>query len=837
MKKCILTLAVIIVNKSIAQIIPPPMAENIEYKPGYQDPTMKGTEIRPFRQGFARIVKDGKEFYIDVNGQKAFDYMVSDEKVKLGDKYDILDYQKELKETGEMPQTVILFVKEGKKGVLSPDGKIILPAKYDQIDLKNLNYWKLSLNGKESMYLPGYFGLPFFDEINYLDGRYFDVKQGSKWGVYDAKKEIMVINPIYEAFDYCGGCARTSDYVYAQKDGKWGIVGFNGEVLVPFNYDHQHNQMRSDNWVQAFSKKNTPHIINIKTRQEFAVQKNSTIAKGLLIYMENGKFGAYDQQGKLVVPFIYDRIDIEGAGAYQNSPGNYLIAGKGEFQGVIDLNGEIVVPIKYDQVTVINNYFVLKKGTKTILADTKLKELISVEDGQITYIDGSTEGGIEPLPIFRIVKKAFFGLYFAKTGKYYEPQFYDIDVDHKAESKIYDLIIAERQGIKTVFDLEGNVLVPGKYNNYTFLLPLGNKRVQVQKDGKIGIYDLDTQQELIPTIYRDYFDFIGQDQETVVCRSGEYESARIELRLIKDGKPLTKQDYSEIATIDSTTFLLSDWKSNRYGLYNAVKKTITNLPYNFVAYIGSDQVLAVSDKDGKAKLYNFHTSKELSKEYQFSFRNEFNSYSTDHPAIINLFKNGIAMIGQNNKLGYIDESGKMIIPMTFDKAKSFDSLGVAVVARDITDNFGTYSKIGFINRKGSFVIPLSDSYQDSFYDNFFVAGKILLTKYNPENRELKFGLADNNGKVFLEPIYDQISPAKDNQYLIIKKGRKYGITDADAKWVVPLSFDDVGLRVYDFYGYTSPVQLFPMPVKEGDQWKFLTEKGTVLPITGDRLSY
>ncbi len=837
MKKCILILAVIFVNKSIAQIIPPSMAENVEYKPGYQDPMMKGTEIRPFRQGFARIVKDGKEFYIDVNGQKAFDYMVSDEKVKLGDKYDILDYQKELKETGEMPQTVILFVKDGKKGVLSPDGKIILPAKYDQIDLKSRNYWKLSLNSKQSMYLPGYFSLPFFDEVNYLDGRYCDVKQGSKWGVYDAKKETMVINPIYEAIDYCGGCARTSDYVYAKKDGKWGIVAFGGQVLVPFEYDHQHSQMRSDNWVQAFSKKNTPLIINIKSRQEFAVQEHSTIAKGLLIYVENGKFGAYDQQGKLVIPFIYDRIDIEGSGAYQNFPGNYLIATKGEFQGVIDINGEVVVPIQYDQVTVINNYFVLKKGTKTILADTKLKELISVEDGQITYIDGSTEGGIEPYPIFRIVKKAFFGLYFAKTGKYYEPQFYDIDVDHKAESKIYDLIIGERQGIKTVFDLEGNVLVPGKYNNYTFLLPLGNKRVQVQKDGKIGIYNLDTQQELIPTIYREYFDFIGQDQETVVCRSGEYESARIELRLVKDGKLLTEQYYSEIATIDSTRFLLSDWKSNKYGLYNAVKKTITNIPYNFVAYIGSNQVLAVSNKDGKAKLYNFHTSKELPMQYQFSFRDEPVPYATNEPAIVNLFKNGMAVVGQNNKLGYIDESGKLIVPMTYDKATSFDSLGVALVARDISDSFNSYSKIGFINKKGKFVIPLNDSYQDSFYDNFFVVGKILLTKYNPENQELKYGLADNTGKVFLEPIYDQISPAKDNQYLIIKKGRKYGITDADAKWVVPLSFDDVGLRVYDFYGYTSPVQLFPMPVKEGDQWRFLTEQGIMLPIKGERLNY
>lgn len=338
-------------------------------------------------------------------------------------------------------------------------------------------------------------------------------------------------------------------------------------------------------------------------------------------------------------------------------------------------------------------------------------------------------------------------------------------------------------------------------------------------------------------MYRDYFDFIGLDQQTVVCRSGEYESPHIELRLVKDGKLLTEQYYSEIATIDSTTFLLSDWKSNKYGLYNAVKKTIKNLPYNFAAYIGSNQVLAVSNEDGKAKLYNFHTSKELPTQYHFSFRNEPIPYSTDQPAIVNLFKNGMAVIGQNNKLGYINESGKLIVPMTFDKANSFDSLGVALVALDAEDSYHSYSKIGFINKKGNFVIPLNDSYLDSFYDNFFVVGKILLTKYNPKNKELKYGLVNSTGKVFLEPIYDRISPVKDDQYLLVKQGRKYGITNAEGKWVVPLSFDDVGLRVYDFYGYASPVQFFPMPVKEGDKWKFLTEKGATLPIEGDRLSY
>ena len=38
-------------------------------------------------------------------------------------------------------------------------------------------------------------------------------------------------------------------YVYAQQNGKWGVMDWNEKVLVPFKYEHAHWNMRSDNWV------------------------------------------------------------------------------------------------------------------------------------------------------------------------------------------------------------------------------------------------------------------------------------------------------------------------------------------------------------------------------------------------------------------------------------------------------------------------------------------------------------------------------------------------------------------------------------------------------------
>ncbi|MEQ7799295.1 hypothetical protein ABDJ41_05730 [Pedobacter sp. ASV1-7] len=65
-------------------------------------------------------------------------------------------------------------------------------------------------------------------------------------------------------------------------------------------------------------------------------------------------------------------------------------------------------------------------------------------------------------------------------------------------------------------------------------------------------------------------------------------------------------------------------------------------------------------------------------------------------------------------------------------------------------------------------------------------------------------------------MYDQISAVGKDQYLLIKKGHKYGLTDARGKWLVPLQYDDLGLREHDFYNDSSSGQLFPIAVKTDD---------------------
>lgn len=60
-------------------------------------------------------------------------------------------------------------------------------------------------------------------------------------------------------------------------------------------------------------------------------------------------------------------------------------------------------------------------------------------------------------------------------------------------------------------------------------------------------------------------------------------------------------------------------------------------------------------------------------------------------------KNGLAFFEQNNKYGYINTQGQIVIPATYDRAYNFKYNGLAVVKNN--------GKYGVINAKGQIVIP------------------------------------------------------------------------------------------------------------------------------------
>lgn len=109
------------------------------------------------------------------------------------------------------------------------------------------------------------------------------------------------------------------------------------------------------------------------------------------------------------------------------------------------------------------------------------------------------------------------------------------------------------------------------------------------------------------------------------------------------------------------------------------------------------------------------------------------------------FNEGLAAVKENGKWGYIDETGKTVIPFQYDLALAFNE-GKAVVATLATEGEGEYAyevyKLGFVDRSGSYT-PLRYSLGDQEQ----------VTAY-PEDLDADSLVFFHNGLLFLDLGYD-----------------------------------------------------------------------------------
>lgn len=131
------------------------------------------------------------------------------------------------------------------------------------------------------------------------------------------------------------------------------------------------------------------------------------------------------------------------------------------------------------------------------------------------------------------------------------------------------------------------------------------------------------------------------------------------------------------------------------------------------------------------------------------------------------FSEGLALCSKNGKLGFIDKSESIIIPFEYDEAESFKS-GIAIVEKN--DFYGV------INRANKVILPFK-------YD--FVGGlnaNLMLVEENS-----KYGFANKKGQLIIAPSYEYASDFK-NGFAIVEKDNKKGIIDSKAQFVIPMIY-------------------------------------------------
>lgn len=207
---------------------------------------------------------------------------------KKNNKYAVIDNQNKLiipfeyDDISDISNKYIVVAKNNLYGVVDHKNNVIVPLKHngmaifnDSIFLIKDNYNDYLINNKREVISKEY------SRINlYESGRkkYIKIENYGQYGVLNLNNFKEIIEPIY------GKIRIEDDYISIQNNGYYGIANFDGEIIIPVEYDES-------------------------IAYTFDINKLNIVSK-------NDKKGVIDKENNVILNFEYDNIIIKDDYAY-----------------------------------------------------------------------------------------------------------------------------------------------------------------------------------------------------------------------------------------------------------------------------------------------------------------------------------------------------------------------------------------------------------------------------------------------------------------------------------------------------------------------------------------
>ena len=277
--------------------------------------------------------------------------------------------------------------KNGKYGVVSEKGAVILPLKYNKIN-SNKNGYTVKLNEKAGLFnsegkeiIPISYHWVYTDKID--DNIPIVAELNDNNAGYINTKNEWVIPPTYQyAFDFQQGVARVKkgrNYMYINLKGEPVIQDFDNYVIQNYVIEP------SDNTYIVGVRKECKYMVydlNGNLLDTYDGFINNWSGNAIFGVKKGGKWGYIDGYGKVIVPFEYEEVNNfseglasvrkDGKWGYINPKNEVVIPieftnkevgsfknGGAEYYtdrgaGLINMKGEIIAEPKYDSIEYVN---------------------------------------------------------------------------------------------------------------------------------------------------------------------------------------------------------------------------------------------------------------------------------------------------------------------------------------------------------------------------------------------------------------------------------------------------------------------------------------------------
>lgn len=423
-------------------------------------------------------------FNIDVDVKDNKNYIVKEKFLEIID------------ETSEARDNEVIIKKDNKFGVINIENETVLDLIYDYILRIDENLYFIQMDEIKKLWNTKLNKSIKLDEVSVITEGIFRVKYKGKYGLFDKDlNEIISIEKNFidgnsenilvfsgdtiNLYDKSGKYKKLKNkyekvklgigkYLYAKKNGLWGIINTAEKVIVDFKYD-------------SFLDLND---------------------KDVLVGYVNDESYLINLQGEkpLELKAEYDNYGVE-------SCEKIMVLKKGKI-GYIDVFGEEIISSKYDggfSFKEDKNFIQVKEGDSWKILDLSGKEIKELDINDLgEYIEG-----------YMILEKDGKYGYIDELGDIKIPLEYDF-----AENFSNGLAIVAGEYGYGVIDKENHQVLPLKYDAVQIL---GDK-IYVTEGGKYGLFSIKGDELIHPE-----FEYLNKVTDNIIFFRNDKTSGFIEL--------------------------------------------------------------------------------------------------------------------------------------------------------------------------------------------------------------------------------------------------------------------------------------------------------------------
>ena len=416
-------------------------------------------------------------------------------------------------------------------------------------------------------------------------------------------------------------------------------------------------------------------------------------------------------------------------------PKYFIFEEKGKL-GLVDLQGKTVLAL-VDRLGKYNDFFIsFNQGISTIYN----QNLKVVFRGKYDDVDFGLQGN------YIVKKNQKYGVVTA-NNQIVIPFKYD-EIYNLANG--YKVTLNEKKG---VVNNKGKLIIPLKYED----ISQQNNCYKATLDGKEGILSLDNK-TLIPFMYQQ-LQLDSFNTETLIVAKNEED---------KVGFINTKNEW----VISPIYRLASPFQNGLAFVRDEQKKSMLINTKGEVVIKGFDgleyynsNIIVVRDYQWNYSVYN----------YKGQLLDIYNSFYENH------YGEQVHRVSKQDKYGFIDGNGKVIIPLEYEGANELREGLIPVIKND---------KWGCINLKNEVVIPFQFIGSLGVFEN----GVAVYSK-GPESKMgyswSQCGLINNKGEVIVEPKYKRIEYLAGNIAIITIGNDEYLYDFVKDKKLKRLTPDDL----------------------------------------------